>query len=584
MRRIIFLILAVLYIPLRLDASGEEVRPPQDPVIAVRDEVLSYFPPVKGVVKEVNDGYVGVYIEQGIELKKGTRLSVFREGRPFYHPVTKKPLGRIETPVGRIEVVERKAGLYVCSRIRGDIRVGDLVRITSSRIKIAFFQQREAEWAISEDFYDSLKESGRFEILEAYTKTYEPERLAEIARELGAEAMLILTTPLEGGMRFINVNLYWVEDVRLFARLRGPVSEEALEASMPGRGLFAFSPVDTEPWGSYDIGSGELIAAGDVDGNGSDELIVSDGTNIKIYSFRDEPRELWSIDGRAGERHLSIDALDMNDNGRAEIFVTSIKGMEGMITSDESSFNPAGLGSVSSFIIEYIPGEGYRRIKKEIPYFFRVVNGRLLMQGFNMTGIFSGPVYEARWEDGEYRPDKPLRLPEGIDIYGFTYIDWGNSGEGYLLSFDTDGYLNLYRAGERVWRSKESFGRSPLTFEQPTHSIVNPVRKWSVKGRLITIRTERGEECIVIKKNPVLSNVPGLGYSGFSVYSLWWDGDVMESRLIMGDLPGTPTDYLLDGDELFIVAHGGLFSFVKKAISGEFSRGTKLYYYKFIER
>jgi len=585
MRHVVFILVAILCLPLRLDASRQGDRTIEGPVAAVRDGVLSYFPPVKGVVREVSGGYVGVYVGPGVELQKGARLSVFREDGPFYHPVTKEPLGMIEVPVGRIEVVERRADLYVCSRIRGDIRAGDIARITSSRIKLAFFQQRRAEWAISEEFYGLLRGSGRFEILEAYTKTFEPRRLLDIARDLGAEVMLILDTPLKGGERFLEARLYWVEDGRLFAHLREPVDRGPSWASTPRMEGLDLGPIDTEPWGNYDIGTGELIAMGDVDGDGSDELIVSDGTDIMIYTFKDEPRRIWSIEGRAGERHLSIDALDMNNNGRAEIFVTSIKGSEGMLTGDESSFSLPDTGSLSSFIIEYLPGEGYRRIKEEVPYFFRVVNGRLLMQGFSRNEIFSGPVYEARWKDGEYRPDRPLSsLPEGINIYGFTYIDWRGNGDRYLLSFDTDGYLNLYRAGERVWRSKESYGRFYLTFEQTASSIVNPVKRWSIKGRLITIRTDKGEECIVIKKNPVLSVAPGLGYRDFNVYSLWWDGDVMERRLIMGNLSGTPTDYLLRGDDLFIIAHGGLFSFVRNALSGDFSRGTRLYYYKFTRR
>ncbi len=584
MRRTIFLIILTLSLSVGVVISEAEIEPPKGSIHAVRDAILSYFPSVKGVVKGVEDDYVKVYIESGVTLKKGTRLSVFREGEPFYHPVTKEPLGRSEIPIGRIEVVHKENEFYICSRIRGDIKQGDMARITSSRIKLAFFQERDSEWVISEAFYNSLKDSNRFEILEAYTKEHEPERLSEIARGLGAEVMLILSTPSKAGKRSLYVNLYWTADAGLFAELEEPISTEFAGPLMSEEDFLAFGSVDTEPWGSYDIDAGELIAMGDVDGNGSKELVVSDGTNIRIYSIKEEPREIWFIKGHAYERHLSIDVLDLNKNGRGEIFVTSITGMEDTLTVEDSRFKSISTGNISSFIIEYDPDVGYKRVKEGLPYFFRVFNNRLLMQGFDTNNIFSGPVYEGYLKDGEYLPDKPLKLPNGVDIYGFTYVDWKNNGDTYLLSFDTEGDLNLYKAGELIWKSSESYGRFYLTFEMATQSLANPVKKWSVKGRLVPIRTEKGQEVIVIKKNPVLSKVPGLGYADAEVYSLWWDGDMMEKSLIIDDLSGTITDYLLDGKEIFLIARGGLFSFLKKAVSGEFSRGSRLYYYRFTER
>jgi len=555
-----------------------------DPAHIIRDTIISYFPAVKGLIEETEGGYVRLHIDSSIDLNTGTRLSVFRESGMIYHPVTKEPLGRAETPVGRIEVIRKEGRSYLCSIIKGDIRKGDIARITSSKIKLAFFQKRGSDWQLSQSLYNALKESNRFEILETFTKTFKPERLSRISKELGAEVLLLMSTPIEDGKRFFNVELYWTDDAVRFARIHEPAGDESMKLLVPEGGFLSFSPVDTEPWGSYDLGTGELIAMGDVDGDGSKEIVVSDGRNIKIYIFKDGPREVWRIGGRSGERHLSIDILDLNGNGRGEIFVTSITGMESGLTRDESSFSPAGTGSIKSFIIEYSHDEGYKRIREDMPYFFRVVNDRLLMQGFSRNNIFNGPVYEVLWEGGEYRPAKPIELPEGVNIYGFAYIQWRNNGDTYLLSFDPEGYLILYKGGEEIWRSGESFGRFYLTFERTTHSVSKPVEKWSIKGRLPIIKTERGQEAIVIKKNPVLSNVPGLGYSDFSVYLLWWNGDGLEESLVMRNLPGIATDYLLSDDELFIIAKGSLFSFVKNAFAGKFSRGSKLYYYRFIEQ
>jgi hypothetical protein len=71
----------------------------------------------------------------------------------------------------------RPDGLYICTVIKGDVKAGDLARISTSKIKLAFFQERKSDWTLSEAFYSSIKDSERFEILESYTPAYKPEDL-----------------------------------------------------------------------------------------------------------------------------------------------------------------------------------------------------------------------------------------------------------------------------------------------------------------------------------------------------------------------------------------------------------------------
>ncbi len=544
-----------------------------------RDLVLQYFLPSSGTVSRVGKGLARISLDTREDIKKGMRFSVFRQGAPFYHPVTNEMIGRTEDFTGIIEVREKDAsdGSYLCKIIRGDIKRGDTVRITSSKIKLAFFQERKADWPLSEAFYESLKDSGRFDILETYTSTYEPGELSRLAGKLGAEAFLILSTPVEGGTRFLNIKLYWTEDAKLFGEIREATAPDSVRAAGPDEEFIFSAAVDTEPWGEYALAGGRLIAMGDVDGNGRKETVISDGNDIRIYELKDELRELWLIKGRPDERHLSIDILDLNNNGRAEIFVTSMTGRD----SDSSQINSMG-GRINSYVMEYEPSEGYVRIKTGMPYFLRVENNTLLMQKFVPYGIFSGHVYEGGWRDGDYRPGRPLTLPAGVNIYGFTYVDWRNNGRTDLISLDDRGYLTLYDAGgDIIWKSGGTYGHSDLGFKDRMHSADDPDAKWFIRGRLMSVHTERGQEVIVVKRIPVLSAMPGLGYRGAEVYSLWWDGAAMQENLILKELPGTVTDYCIEGGKLFLVARGDLYSFVKKAFSGEFSKGGVLYYYNF---
>jgi hypothetical protein len=546
-----------------------------------KDMILDYFSPLSGVVEDVKDRSIKIRLEGESSIKKGMRFSVFREGEAFYHPVTNEPIGRSETFVGRIEVNDDEAsdGLYICTIVKGEIKSGDIARITSSKVKLAFFQDRKADWGLSEIFYGSLKDSGRFEILESYTPGYKPEDLSELARELDAEAVLMFSTGKRNDKKSVKIELFWAEDAKMFGKIKEMVSHDAVEMLASEEEFISTVFSDTEPWGSYDLSGGRLLAVGDVDGNGARELVVSDGNNLSIYSLTKDIREIWTVKGGSAYKHLSVDILDLNNNGRAEIFVTSIIDRSDE-TSDEGLKSLSDRSSVKSFVLEYDLSGGYRKIKDNLPYFMRVAGKTLLMQKFAFGNIFNGPVYEGKWQDESYQPESPVKLPDGANIYGFTFIDWQNRGQVHIMTFNDDGYLNLYNEnGELIWRSSRKFGNFPLSFEKKTYSMAKTDDKWAVRGRLISIKTDRGQEIIVVNRVPVLSTVPGLGIKGAEVYSLWWNEGMMEEKLLMGEVSGNITDYWIEKGRLFLLARGDMLSFVKNAATGELSKGSTLYFY-----
>jgi hypothetical protein len=164
----------------------KEMSQQNNPVEKLKNSLLTYLNPANGTIKAVSIESATVSFETGEKLKKGMRFSVFRGGKPFYHPVTKEPIGQSEVLIGKLEVIkeqeksnegDQKKSLYHCRIISGNPENGDIVRITSSVINLAFFQDKKADWALSEAFYTDLKDSGRFNLLESYTKSYEPREL-----------------------------------------------------------------------------------------------------------------------------------------------------------------------------------------------------------------------------------------------------------------------------------------------------------------------------------------------------------------------------------------------------------------------
>lgn len=558
-------------------------------IIPVRDMVMSYFVPVEGEIAESAAGAVTVRLKAPAVLKKGMRLSVFRKGEPFYHPITKELIGYAESPVGAVEVREAVEGgtVVTCSIIDGAFQTGDLVRISASKIRLAFFQDMHADWALSEAFYNAIKDSGRFEILESYTPDYETATLSKAARDLGASAFLMLTTPVKQDAKFLSVRLYWVSDAAMFLSAESMISSETMARLNPEAGFVDTSAADREPRGLYPLEQAQLLAIGDVDGNGASELVTSDGSSIRIYAMRDELQEIWLVRGDAEEQHLSVDVLDANHDGKAEIFVTALSGgkVPGMQTGDSLVPSDRHMERLVSSVIEYDPSSGYRKIAGPLPYFFRVSGGRLLMQKFSPGTIFSGQVFEGQWADGQYRTAKPLNLPAGVNIYGFALADWNNTGKAHVLTYDDMGYLHLYDdRGNFLWKSGVTHGTSAQSFSKKTNSPVGGESKWHVRGRLVTLQSKRGQEVLALERIPYIKVMPGAGVRGAEMYSLWWDGSDMEESPVLREIPGSVTDYRVENGEVYLVAGGNIVSLMKNAASGEFVKGSRLYYYRLREK
>ena len=104
-------------------------------------DVVSAFPPVEGLVVQVDGDNIYMDLGKKDGVQAGQEFTIFRKGEQFYHPITRKVLGRYEEVLGYAQVqrVEEafSEALFVPVEGRPPPKAEDGVRITRGRIRVA---------------------------------------------------------------------------------------------------------------------------------------------------------------------------------------------------------------------------------------------------------------------------------------------------------------------------------------------------------------------------------------------------------------------------------------------------------------
>lgn len=529
----------------------------QDPVGNLKEETLSYFKPLKGNVVSIHDGLITSDLGTKTGIKNGMRFTIFREGTPFLHPVTKEVMGKVEAPTGKAEVTDVKDEGSTMKIIKGDAREGDILRISEMKMRILFFQDRGVDWNLADLYYQSLKESGRFELVDASFDSGDDAKIIAEAKRLNTEAVIILTSRESEKEILLNQRILWTEDSSKLADNEAKVSGSFVKELGAGSMLTPLSTA-TDVLLYFDLPfNARLIAAGDLNGDGNRELIISTGRDLQIYTVGGSLQNLYEFKGSASDDYIWIDTMDINGDGRDEIIVTSMKG-----------------GEIVSYIYE-LKGSELSLLWKNKLFLRAIPSLGLIAQKYDSSEGFDSSVFTIKYNSGEFKLGDAIKLPKGVNIYDFTYLS-GPDGAKHILAYDDSGYLNLYNEnGLRIWRSKDAYGGFQKTYKRTAATVMIDRGEWSVKDKLFL----RSRGAFVVKRIPLTNMARGLGYKSSQIKALWWTGLSMEENNLIDDMSGSIIDYVLAGDRLIVLSRPILGLKPKKILKGENPLGSSLYIY-----
>jgi len=285
---------------------------------------------------------------------------------------------------------------------------------------------------------------------------------------------------------------------------------------------------------------------------------VFDKDKIYVYRWQNKTftqlgviKETWSQD------NIYVSVGDMDNNGRAEIYVTNL-----------------GESDVSSLVYEW-NGNAFKKIASGQRWFFRVIDipgqGRSLIgQRRETGGEFFGDVLFLNREGDRFVPAGPLKLPPFSNIYNFTFANLEGRGEPRIVMLDHEDRLRLYNQGdkEEIWRSDEAYGGSYSLIE--TGDIHGKMNYTFIALPLyITDVDEDGQNEVMVGKNH--SQIGRFIerarlFSSGTLHFLTWDKVGLSPKWISKKQPGPIVGYRVidvdnDGHKELIIA-----SVTKRAI------------------
>jgi hypothetical protein len=513
--------------------------------------ISTYFPKVQGDVTAAQGDSVTIALGAKDGLQQGVMLTVWRDGREILHPLTGAVIGRIEEEVGSLEITSlgERTSTGVMKKKLKEPKQGDKARITPKKLSLALIPLRADRPEILQGLAESLKENGRFDLLDsekaAAFLNEKKQRDSSLIREMGRAFKLDVAVTIEivpSGEKYLaTAGIYYADDARpldtVVATLDLRTKRDALGEVRP---FFAPAKEDRADIEELPFDA-QLFVAGDFEGTGALQYAFSDGSRIHVFKQGSAGwREEWteSITYSAGEmQHINLDAADINGNGRPEIFVT------GMLRD-----------KVISSVIEYQDGL-YKHIA-DVPGFLRIVSdtrtGSILIgQGYDPVSFFAGPPKRYAWSGGKYVAGAEFPLPKGVGFYGFAQAEFGEAGP-FIVALDDRDQLCVYSRDALVWKSEEKYPDVGITVMKPvtgidemlssTETTLDKTRKVKIAGRVFTLDlNDDGRDEVLLPRNSgdsILGN-----YTRAEFIGLGWTGARLEQRWDIKDIKGVVLDY-----------------------------------------
>jgi hypothetical protein len=309
-------------------------------------------------------------------------------------------------------------------------------------------------------------------------------------------------------------------------------------------------------------GSVSAMTVADLDGDGLQETAAVLDNKIVIARITGgEFNQLAEIEIPVRLQVISLDALDIDKDGRAELYLTAMNKSE-----------------LASFVVE-LKGDSYERVIENVNWFLRVVNlpdhqERVLI-GQEKGGArvpYSGQPFLISRDGSRLVKGAAFELPKPMNLFSFVPFknDRNETNYAHLTAGD---YLKVFsEQGVDLWESADYFGGSEIWFyprPEETDEMLAPAR---MRPRLI--RTF-GNEILAVQNDGQRLTQNYRKFKNSRVVSLAWNGFALAEQWRTSSQRGYLADFALadadnDGTDELVLAvkfkHKGLVDPARSAV------------------
>ncbi len=286
------------------------------------------------------------------------------------------------------------------------------------------------------------------------------------------------------------------------------------------------------------------LGVGDVDGDGKNDIVVSDPSNIYVYRFNAGQMNLMTEYNTGNLEVKAIDVAKIRKQGPARIYVTA-----------------QNRGSVSSFVLEY-RGGSLTPVINDFSYFLRIINyptrgSMLLGQTKGMSRMYEGPIYNIEDKGTELIVGDRFGVPLKIPIFGFTIGDFEGKRRPLIAVYDKEDHLRIYEpSGKRLYVSKSYYGGSDVILRWVGPEASRDAEKdlgidtSYVRPRIMSLDTDKDSRYEILaishssKTMRMLSRTKMLEEG--RIRGLVWNGDTLEEKWASPKVQGMITDFTVN--------------------------------------
>ncbi len=293
-------------------------------------------------------------------------------------------------------------------------------------------------------------------------------------------------------------------------------------------------------WRSQTFQGGILgMDVGDITGDGETEVVTITTRQVNVYKKQaDGLRNIATYSGTLVDQFIWVVVMDVNRDGRSEIFITNLRRFNEARPADhESSYGTRGYTEQLASMGLSFGGGQLEPLFTNAGYFLNAVDipgrGRVLIgqeKGLETEGPFRGPVMEMQLSGRALSPASPLHLPDRCNVFNFAMGDINNNGSNEIVFIDYRNNLNIAdTSGQLIWKGDQLFAATTNMFEGAVRNRrYNDVDMFAIPSPII-IKDLSGDGIaeIIVNRSPgnLVKFLPAgmKNYDKSEIVSLSWD-------------------------------------------------------------